>query len=70
MSRAEEKLRNPTPGGAIDRARQYGVDLSLLIERLRRTPEERLHDLQSVMMSYEAIRGKARIRHDKPPRDV
>lgn len=53
---AEEKLRNPPPGSKIEAAQRYGVDLSLLIERLRLTPEERLRDLQRIMEDFEALR--------------
>jgi hypothetical protein len=40
MSRAEEKLLHPRPGGRIEAARAHGVDLTLLIERLRRRKNE------------------------------
>jgi len=59
MSSAEEKLRHPRPGSAIARAGAYGIDLTLLIERLRRTPEERVRDLQRAIKGMEAMRGKA-----------
>jgi hypothetical protein len=59
MSRAEERLLNPPPGGRIEAARTHGIDLSLLIERLRKTPEERVRDLQRAVNDIEAVRGKA-----------
>ena len=59
MSRAEEKLLNPPPGGRIEAARAHGIDLTLLIERLRKTPEERVRDLQRAVNVIEAARGKA-----------
>jgi hypothetical protein len=59
MSRAEERLLNPPPGGRIEAARAHGIDLSLLVERLRKTPEERVRDLQRAAASLEAVRGKA-----------
>jgi hypothetical protein len=60
MNRAEERLLNPPPGGRIEAARAYGIDLTLLIERLRKTPEERVRDLQRAAAALEAIRGKGR----------
>jgi hypothetical protein len=51
ISNVEEHLLNPPPSSAAARAREFGIDLTLLIERLRRTPEERLDDLQRVMRS-------------------
>ncbi len=59
MNRADERLLNPPPGGRIEAARAYGIDLSLLVERLRKTPEERVRDLQRAAAGLEAIRGKA-----------
>ena len=59
MNRAEERLLNPPPGGRIEAARAHGIDLSLLVERLRKTPEERVRDLQRAAAGLEAVRGKA-----------
>jgi hypothetical protein len=60
MNRATEKLLHPPPGGRIEAARAHGVDLTLLIERLSKSPEERVRDLQQAAQSLEAMRGKAR----------
>ncbi len=60
MTTAEDKLRNPPPGSRIAVARDFGIDLTLLIERLRKTPEERVRDLQQAIEGLEKIRGKAR----------
>lgn len=60
MNRAEERLLNPPPGGRIEAAHAWGVDLTQLVERLRRTPEERVRDLQRAAAGLEAMRGKAR----------
>jgi hypothetical protein len=56
----EEHLLNPPPGSAAARARDFGIDLTLLIERLKRTPEERLDDLQRVMRSLAEARQSAK----------
>jgi hypothetical protein len=66
MSRAEERLLNPPPGGRIEAAREYGVDPTLLVERLRKTPEERVRDLQRAVNTPEALRGKGRVHSDEP----
>jgi hypothetical protein len=60
MSIAEEILRNPPPGSRVEAARDFGIDLTLLIERLRKTPEERVRDLQTAIEGLEKIRGAAR----------
>jgi hypothetical protein len=57
---AIERLRNPKPGGKIWEAREYGVDLTLLMTSLRRTPEERIKDLQRVAKDLEELRKGAR----------
>lgn len=59
MSRAKERLLNPPSGGRIEAARAHGVDLTLLVERLCKTPEERVRDLQRAADGLEAMRGKA-----------
>ena len=62
VNQAEEKLLHPRPGSRIEAAREYGIDLTLLVERLRLTPEERVRDLQTAIRGLEAVRGKARRR--------
>jgi hypothetical protein len=59
-SRVEEHLLNPPPGSAAARARDFGIDLTLLIGRLRLTPEERLDDLQRVMRDLEEARNSVK----------
>jgi hypothetical protein len=62
LARAEQRLRNPAPGSRIEAAQKYGVDLTLLIEQLRRTPAERASKLQRAARSLEKVRGIARRR--------
>jgi hypothetical protein len=69
VTRAENKLQHPAPGGRIEAARRFGVDLALLAERLRLTPEERLEDLQRVMTDLDEMRTLVRA-HDKAQRDA
>jgi hypothetical protein len=57
---AEEHLRNPPPGSAAWRAREFGIDLTLLIERLKLTPDERLRQLQRAIIEFENMCGLAR----------
>lgn len=39
---ARVRILNPEPATALARARDYGMDLTLIISALERTPEERL----------------------------
>jgi hypothetical protein len=45
---------------APPRARDFGIDLTLTLQRLRLTPEERLDDLQRVMRDLEEARKSAK----------
>ncbi len=70
MRTPEEKLLNPRPGSKIAEAVRYGLDLTLVVENLRRTPQERLERLQGAMVSVEKLReavdaAKAKQRADK-----
>jgi hypothetical protein len=60
FERAAERLRNPRPGTRIAAARDYGVDLTLLIEHLRLTPAERLKRLEYAATSIEKMRKTVR----------
>ena len=56
----EEKLLDPKPGSRIAAARDYGIDLTLIVENLRLTPEERLEKLQQAMIGFEELRRAAK----------
>lgn len=56
----EQKLRHPAPGSDIEAAQKFGIDLTLIIERLRLTPAQRVANLQQAMMDLDNIRGLIR----------
>ena len=60
ISKAEQRLLNPPPDGAIEAARKFGIDLTLIIERLRLTPAQRVEAMQQAMIDLAQIRGLAR----------
>ena len=62
LAKAEDRLRNPAPGSRIEAAQKYGVDMSLLIEQLRRTPAERARKLEDAATVISKYRGAARKR--------
>jgi hypothetical protein len=53
---AERWLIEPRPGTAAERARDYGVDLSLTVSNLRLTPEERVRQLDKFQSDMRALR--------------
>lgn len=61
MRTPEEKLLNPRPGSKIAEAKEFGIDLTLVAERLRKTPQQRIDDLQA-SMKFLAELDKARER--------
>jgi hypothetical protein len=57
FERAREKLLNPPPGSRMAAAKEYGVDLTLLISQLRLSPLERLRRVEAALASIERIRA-------------
>lgn len=57
---AESRLRNPAPRSRIEAAKEYGIDLTLLIEQLRLTPAERVRRMHLAAQAAEQVRGAAR----------
>jgi hypothetical protein len=59
-----EKLLDPTPGGKIAEARDFGIDLTMLAENLRYTPAERIkrndQAVNSMLKFEEAVRKAKR----------
>ncbi len=61
---ARERLLDPTPGGRIAAARDYGIDLTMLAENLHYTPSERIKrndDAVNSMLRFEHAVRKAKL---------
>ena len=59
----EEKLLDPPPGSRIEAAREFGIDMTLLIENLRLTPAQRVRaNDQAVndLIRFEHVMSRAR----------
>lgn len=56
----EELLRNPKPGTKAAAARDFGIDLTLVIEQLRLTPEQRIRSLDNFRDGINAMRASMR----------
>ncbi len=60
---SDDAPRSPSARGpAWQRAIDFGVDVSLLEENLRLTPEQRLAHLLAMQRRFDAIHGTARAR--------
>lgn len=59
-----EKIRqlivNPRPGSKVAAATEFGIDLTLTLGQLRKTPQERVEHAQSAMRSLEEFRKQVR----------
>ncbi len=53
-------IANPPPGSKIEAARDYGVDLTLLVNNLRLTPDQRVRKMESAMRFAEQLREALR----------
>jgi RecB family endonuclease NucS len=60
LARAEERLRHPPPGSRIEAAHRFGVDLTLVIESLRRSPAERVRVMLEAGEVARQVQGAAR----------
>ncbi|GAC1419389.1 MAG: hypothetical protein NVSMB64_28750 [Candidatus Velthaea sp.] len=58
--RTWQRLLNPPPGSALARARDYGIDLTMLIRNAERTPEQRARAAFSAMQNVEWFRKAGR----------
>lgn len=54
--KVEEWLLNPPPGSKAAAAKEFGIDLTLLLRNLRLTPQERVEKLQQQMQDFENLR--------------
>ncbi len=61
LARAEERLRHPAPGSRIEAAQKYGIDLTLVVAKLRLSPAERVREMHDASEVMERVRGARRI---------
>jgi hypothetical protein len=57
----EDYFLNPPPGSAAARAVEFGTDLTLTLENLRLTPEERIRKLDNFIASVAGLKASLRI---------
>jgi hypothetical protein len=63
----EDYFLNPPPGSAAARAVEFGIDLTLTLENLRLTPEERIRKLDSRLA---AMARAGVVEHYPHPKDL
>jgi hypothetical protein len=57
----EDYFLNPPPGSAAARAVECGIDLTLTLENLRLTPEERIRKLDDHLAGIAWLKANARL---------
>ncbi|MBI4904443.1 MAG: hypothetical protein HY820_12450 [Acidobacteria bacterium] len=62
LARTIERLRNPIPGGKVEAAVEFGVDVTLLMEQIKLSPGERARRMHELARTAESVRGAARKR--------
>jgi hypothetical protein len=68
----EDYFLNPPPGSAAARAVEFGIDLTLTLENLRLTPEERIRQLDNHVAGIAKMKatttclGRTAALHGKP----
>ena len=58
---AEDYFLNPPPGSAAARAVDFGIDLTLTLQNLRLTPEERIRQLDDFIAGIARLKATARL---------
>jgi hypothetical protein len=53
----EEYLLNPPPGSAAERAKEFGIDLTLTVENLKLTLEQRIRRLNAWREAVRELRA-------------
>jgi hypothetical protein len=56
----EEYLLNPPPGSAAERAKEFGIDLTLTVENLKLTLEQRIRRLNAWREAIRELRAGMR----------
>lgn len=57
-------INDPPPGSKIAEAKEYGVDLTLLVENLEMTPTERLRALDRAQPLLDELHKAGRLDHE------
>jgi hypothetical protein len=58
--RLYELITNPPPGSKIAEAKEFGVDLVLLLELLGLTPQQRVEEMERVLQFQEIMEAALR----------
>ena len=57
----EDYFLNPPPGSAAARAVEFGIDLTITLQNLRLTPEQRIRKLDEFIEGVAKLKASVRI---------
>ena len=60
-----ELVQNPPPGSKIAAAKEYGIDLTLCLDILTKTPTERLCAMQNTLRLVEELERTSSVTAEK-----
>ena len=56
LEKIRQLIMNPRPGSKVAAAKEFGIDLTLTLGQLRKTPQERVEHQQAAMRSLEEFK--------------
>jgi hypothetical protein len=60
LDSSDDPFLNPPPGSAAERAVEFGIDLTLTLDNLRLTPEERIRKLDEHLAGIASLKANAK----------
>ncbi|HEY0461245.1 MAG TPA: hypothetical protein VGC97_19065 [Pyrinomonadaceae bacterium] len=60
LEKIRQLIMNPRPGSKVAAAKEFGIDLTLTLGQLKKTPQERVEYAQSAMRSLEQFRQEVK----------
>ena len=66
IARVVNRLLDPIPGGKVEAARDFGIDVTLLVEQIKLSPSERARRMHALAQTAEAVRGAAAANKQSP----
>lgn len=65
LKKIEELFRNPPPNSKTARAKEFGVDLSLLFRWLKLSPQERIEQARERMIFLDEVKKQGEAARNK-----
>ena len=62
LEKIRQLILNPRPGSKVAAAIELGIDLNLMFEQLKKTPQQRVEDAQNAMRNLEKFQQEAKSR--------